>query len=565
MSDTKCQPGDTSGFPLKLAQSLHSPWPAIKDSQTQIKNLTVPTDFTVNWGPPTQSAQVSVTNTVAANGFPGVFQIRGIQTITDSTNLILGTANYKCSGVLSIVQNQHTFFNNIKDALYEVILAFQISNKSTNPSSPDIILLTRPIVFSKDTNSSTFWPAVDEASVRKNVQSVALDMSTMFGYNSSTLMPMITYQTCLPVKLLNYKTKPYSYGSLRVRVSVVTHPLYMVASENGLGRCSIIRNYTFTTEPRNVVDVFDGTSSNTLLQFKDGYGQDGYPIQTKANNLVPFPPPVNISAFSEILQKVEILVPEVFLGKSLAEIVDTKKPPPAKSKKKAFKCYTIDPTKDIVGDQIMVDPTTGKSLLETIDSERDISDSMGINTIYYTLSGPKITGSLPVLRTFPAPQTSDTTIPDLTAFIAQDGLRVKVVYASLSNTSNITQSLSFIGDSSTLTSYLIVQSTIKGLKSTDDLKDDTGSVIINVISINNLTASSSGILPGDIERILVVIFTIVGSIVLFAYLGFIVHMWIYRENGLHNSVIHIFTFIVLLVLLILFGIYVEKPTEEAKS
>ena len=564
MSDTICQPGDTSGFPLKLAQSLYSEWPATKDSQQQLKKLTVPTDFTVNWGHPTQSAQVSVRQTLAANGFPGVFQIRGIQTITDGTNLTLGSANYKCSGVLSIVQNQHTFLNNIKDALYEVILAFQISNKSTNPSSPDIILLTRPIVFSKNTNSSTFWPAVDEACMRKNVQSVALDMSTMFGYDSSTLMPMITYQTCLPVKLLNYKSNPYKYGSMRVRVNVVTHPIYVVATEKGLGRCSVINKYTLITEPRNVVDVFDGTSSNTLLQFKDGYGKDGFPVQTKSNNLVPFAPGSNISAFSDIIQKFEILVPEVFLGKSLAEIAQTKKPPPIKSKKKAFKCYTIDPSKDIVGDQIMVDPTTGKSLLDTLDKENKESDD-GIQAKYYTLSGPKIIGSIPVIRTIPLPNGDNSGITDLTAFIAQDGFRVRIITASMSDTSNIKTSISYIGDSSSLTTASIIESTIARLKPADDLKEDTGSVIINVLSINTLSKSSSGIMPGDIEEILVIIFIIFGSIVLFAYLGFIVHMCLYRENGLHNSFMHMFIFVVVLVLLVLFGVYVGKPVEESKS
>lgn len=566
MSYTICQGGDTSGFPLKLAQSLHSPWPATKDSQEQLKKLTVPTDFIVNWGPPTQSAQISVTQTLGSNGMQGVFQIRGIQTITDGTNLILGTANYKCSGVLSIVQNQHTFFNNLKDALYEVILAFQISNKSTNPSSPDIILLTRPIIFSKDTNSAPFWRAVDEASMRRNVQSTPLDMSTMFGYNSSTLLPMIAYQTCLPVKLLNYKSKPYKYGSMRVRVSVVTQPLYVIASENGLGRCSIIKKYTLITEPRNVVDVFEGASMNTFLQFKDGYGKDGYPTQMQANNLVPFAPGFNISTFSEIIQKIEILVPEAFLGKSLSELAGAGNPPPIKSKKKAFKCYTIDPTKDIVGDQIMVDTTTGRSLLDTIDKEQDTSESPAIKTTYYTLSGSKITGSVPVLKTFPAPQTKDNSIPDLTAFVAQDLTRVRVVYASLSDTSTVTKSFSYIGDSTALTSYLIIDSTVNDLKPKDDFKEDAkDSIVINIISIDTLTASSSGILPGDIESILVVVFTIVGSIVLFAYLGFIVHMWIYKENGLKNSMLHIFIFIVLLILLILFGIYVEKPTEESKS
>jgi len=453
MSDTKCQPGDTTGFPLKLSQSIFSEWPASKNSQEEIKKLTVPTDFNVNWGPPTQSAQVSVTQTTTANGVPGVFQIRGIQNITDSSTLTLGNANYKCSGVLSVVQNQHTFLTNNQDALYEVILAFQIANKSSNPSSPDVILLTRPIVFST-WNTNSFWPAVDEACMRGTVQSVALDMSTMFGYNSSTLLPMITYQTCLPVKLVNYKTKPYAYGSIRVRVNVATQPIYVVANTNGLAKCSVINKYTLITEPRNVVDVFDSASANTQFQFKDGYGKDDFPLQNKSN-LVPLAPGASISALKDLLQKVIILVPEAFLGKSLSEIATIKIPPPKKSQKKAFKCYTIDPQKDIVGDQIMVDPSTGESLQDTMEENH---------------LGPSLEVSSP-----------------------------------------------------------------------------------------------SGIMPGDIEQALVVICVLIGSILLFIYLGFIVHLWIYREDGVNGSLMHILIFTVLLISLVLFGVYAEKPTQESNS
>jgi hypothetical protein len=368
MSDTSCQPGDTHGFPLKISQSLFSKWPATDNPMDQIQKLIIPTDFTVQWGPPTQSAQISVTQTTISDNSPGLFQIRGISTITDSTSLTYGNATYRCSGVLSIVQNQHPFFCQDKNALYEVILSFQIANKSMNPSSPDIILLTRPIVFST-WNSSTFWPAVDEACMRNTTKSVALDMSTMFGYNASVLMPMVSYQSCLPVKLLNYKNMPYFNGSLRIRVNTVLQPIYMVASENGLGRCSSIRRYTLTTEPRRPVDIFENVSANTILQFQDGYGSDSYPIQTTQENLVPNNSGTPLTAFTDILHTIEIVVPEEFLGKSFAEISAASKLTDKTPKKKAFKCYTIDPNKDIIGDQIMIDPTTGDPLKDTLQQE----------------------------------------------------------------------------------------------------------------------------------------------------------------------------------------------------
>lgn len=457
MSDTTCNPGDNSGFPLQLSQSLFTEWPSTKDAQAQIQKLVVPTDFTVQWGPSTQSARISVTQTGRSGDSPGLFQIRGLSTITDSTSLTYGTASYKCSGVLSIVQNQHPTFSQDPKALYEVILAFQIANKSTNPSSPDIILITRPIVFTT-WNSSPFWPAVDEACLRNSPQTIAADLSTMFGYNETTLMPMISYQTCLPVKLLNYKSKPYSYGSIRMRVNVVPNPIYMVASENGLGKCSSIRNYTLITEPRRPIDVFDNASANTIFQFRDGYGSDLYPVQTTKEHLIPNGGGT-LSAFTDVLHKIEILVPEEFLGKSLSEISKASSIPVKKSKKKAFKCYTIDPLRDIVDDQIMIDPTTGEPLKDTLTNEA--LESAGGDPIY--MNG------------------SDT----------------------------------------------------------------------------------SGIMPGDIETIVITICVVMGTIILLAYLGYISHLIIYRSAGFHEALPHVFGFIMSLLILILIGSFIDS--EKSKS
>ena len=481
MSDTQCQPGDTTGFPVKLSQSLYTNWPSTANPQEQIKKLIVPTDFTVQWGPPAQSAQVAVRQTVRRDGIPGVFQISGISTITDSTSLTYGNAVYKCSGVISIVQNQHPNFCQESNALYEAILAFQISNKSTNPSSPDVVLLCRPIIFST-WNSSTFWPAVDTACVEGKPQSVAVDLSTMYGYNSSLLMPMITYQSCIPVKLLNYNRNPYSYGSIRMRVHVVPQPIYMVASENGLGKCSIINKYTLVTSGAGPVSIFSGASGNTLLQFRDGFGKDLYPIQTTSENLVLSASPNAISAFTDILQKFEVHVPESFLGKSLAEISSLNTPPPVQKKKKAYKCYTIDPAKDVVGDQIMIDPTTGQRLEDTMTQEAmDAAGGDMTQTKYYMLYGSALSSTLRVQRTLAIPpQTSG--ISDLTAFISQDNDRVRIIFASMSDTTNVWKSISYIGKSSSFD-----ENTLTSLDSKADLQtDDPGSVNVNVISINSL-------------------------------------------------------------------------------
>jgi len=374
MSEVQCRAGDTTGFPVTLAQSLYKEWPATNDAQRQIQSLTVPTDFSIQWlnNGIQANTTISVRYTTSSGGVPGVFQISGFN--PDGSTITFGKAQYKCSGVISIVQNQHPMFCRDNFAQYEMILAFQIINKATNPSSPDIILLCRPISFQSSGSNppNSFWNAVDTATFRNAPQTASLDLSTFFGYNASMLMPMVTYQTCMPVKLLKTGGTA-SYGSLRIRVNVVTQPIRIFASENGLGKCSSIRKYTLVTTANGPIDIFG--SGYNLIQFKDGTGADTFPNQNSKSNLVPNEAPNSISALSDILQKFEILVPEAFLGKSLAEISNAPTPQGPKRKKRPFKCYTIDPTKDIVDGQIMVDPTTGQSLKDT--QKQDALDAAG--------------------------------------------------------------------------------------------------------------------------------------------------------------------------------------------
>jgi hypothetical protein len=554
MSDTQCKPGDTTGFPVTLSQSLYTNWPATSNSQEQLQKLTIPTDFSIQWqNNGIQTCNISVKQTLNSAGVPGVFQVSGFS--PDGCTITYGSAIYQCSGVISIIQNQHPTFTQGGNAQYEMILAFQIKNKNINPSSPDIILLCRPLIFQKSGGNTPFWNAVDVATTQQTLQNnIAIDLSSFYGYNASLPMPMITYQTCLPVK--HFNNSQYSYGSLRMRVNVVPQPLYVVASETGLGKCSSINKYTLVTSGNGPIDIF---GYGTIIQFRDGNGSDLFPVQTTKSNLVPNTAPNSISAFADVLQKFEILVPEAFLGKSLADIANAQAPPPVKNKKKAYKCYTIDPSKDIVGDQIMVDPTTGQSLRDTMRDTTDMSDNpIGPDTKYYTLYGDDITGVVTVKYTYP----SGGSIPGLNAFIGQDGSLVRYAIAPLDDLSNVIESGNFPGTVSGIRSYDDMVKIMQKIKPADDNKKDTGSVHINEVTVSGTAnAASSGIMPGDIEHVITAILTAIGTIALLAYLGFIVHMLIYRDTGFHDSLPHLLGFIVCLIALILFSIYVEKPTE----
>jgi hypothetical protein len=334
-----------------------------------------------------------------------------------------------------------------------MILAFQIINKSTNPSSPDIILVTRPIVFGNSTSSEQpFWAAVNKSVSARSPQSTKFNLSNIYGYNASMLLPMITYQTCLPVKLRNYLGQASTTTSISVRVNVVMQPITVIATDSGLGKCSIIKQYMLVTEPKRPVDIFPNASANTIFQFRDGYGNDLFPTHSN-NYYVPQAPNETVTAFKDIIHKFEILVPEALLGKSLGEIADVTAPPPAPNKKKAFKCYRIDPDKDIKDDQILVDPKTGQSLHDTMNQEA--LESAG-------------------------------------------------------------------GDP-----------TLAGL---------------------NEPNTSSGLMPGDIQQILLSIFIIIGTIIMLSYLGFIAHTLLVHKD-LHNGIYHFIFLILIVIVLSLIGAF----------
>lgn len=362
MSTTQCGNGTTSGFPLKLYQSLYSNWPATLNPEKQLKKITIPTDFEFQWQNTGVESTISVTKTT------DVFQIKGFNNV--GSTISYGTASYKCSDTISIVKNQHTNFSQDARANYEMILSFQIINKDINPSSPHIILVCRPLLFTETSSDKTtgtnteFWKAVNDSANDGSSKKAKVDLSTFFGYNSNTPMPVITYETCLPIKYFMSNSDNGTTGSLRIRVHVV--PLHLTVlsslSSTGIGGlCSNISRYTLVG---NVPDIIGAK----ILQFKDGLGPDGFP-SIKLNNLKPLSSAEVISAFDDVLNKVQILVPEAFLDKSIDDIASSYTAPITSSKNKPYKCYTINPEKDIINGEIMVDPTTGETLQETIKKE----------------------------------------------------------------------------------------------------------------------------------------------------------------------------------------------------
>jgi hypothetical protein len=455
MSLQSCQPGSTVGFPLKLLHNLFDSWAAASSTtEVALKQNTLVNDITVNWGPIQRGAQIKATTSESS------FTVTGFSVAADSTTLTIGTAEYRCSEVISITKIQHPMFCKDSNALYEFIQAFQIQNKASNPSSSDIILITRPLVFDA-TKTDPFWSAIDASVLAKGKpQSVDLDLKSLYAYSTGELLPMVMYQSCLPVQLLNYNASQVK-GNIKIQVNVIMAPIYVKATDSGLGLCRNVNTYSLVTTPKRPVDCFPNASSTTVFQFSTGLNT--FPTDSK-NNYTFLSPNSILSDLSSVVERITIQIPKFLLGKSLS-VVSNKIPPYLPGlvegfeggSNKTYKCYKIDPTKDIRNDQILVDPTTGESLSQTM-ADQDINQD-----------------------------------PEILA------------------------------------------------------------------ALNGQTPKVSGILPGDIQFILSIIATVLGSILLLSYFWYIKHV-IFDLKDLNWGILHTLIFIGLFIALVFFSIFFDKKS-----
>ena len=368
MSLQNCGTGIT-GFPLRLNRNIFDPnWLGADESSR--KKMVSPIDFDIQWGKANPGMQIE---TVADTN---VFQIKFPDDYANTTSITYGRGKdlltYKPLPYLSLTKIQHgTLVNQNGNPTQEAILAFTIDRnaKQNNPSSPDIILLCRPLVLSADASSATgassnLWRAINESvkTTPPTRKTTTVDLSSIYTYGGGDQLPlpMMTYETCIPTRFISSTAN--SEGSVLIRVHVATNPLTIYSENTGTGKCTTINNYIF---PESIKRLISPTLNKTDLQFSTGSGGANYqyPSSRVAGYYTPIVNSAIISSWPEVKNKIEYLIPESLLGKSLADIANQIAPPIKKSSaRKQFKCYPIDPRKDIVGDQITIDPTSGERL-----------------------------------------------------------------------------------------------------------------------------------------------------------------------------------------------------------
>lgn len=362
-----CQDGSLTGFPLQINPQI-SIYDSSSVSQDVIDTITTPVEYSFNWAP---SAPFSM-SIFRSPGATGLFQIKGFDAIASGTTIMIGGAIYSCSNIISIVQNQHKFACADQGALYEIILAFQVQNKMQNQSSPDIILMCRPLVFTNWTiDTSDFWPSVYNLITLPagSTRTATMDLSSLFAYDSTTPRPMVTYTTCMPYNLVG--SPSVQNLNISVAVNIVGQPIYLNVPTQVSNACAAITKYTLATS--TIFPNFVNVNAGQYFQFaNNGYSNPA----TRQNNYI-MGTPRSITA-SDISRYIQIQVPEGMLGESLEDINSYTASNLPKSVKKQYKCYTINPDTDIDGDKILIDPTNGKPLRDSV-IDSNTSKSLGID------------------------------------------------------------------------------------------------------------------------------------------------------------------------------------------
>jgi hypothetical protein len=158
--------------------------------------------------------------------------------------------------------------------------------------------------------------------------------------------------------------------NISVAVNIIGQPIYLNVPSQVSNACAAITKYTLATS--TIFPNFVNVNSGQYFQFaNNGYSNPA----TRQNNYI-MGTPRSISA-SEISRYIQLQVPEGMLGQSLEDINSYTANTLPKSVKKQYKCYTINPHTDIDGDKILIDPTNGKPLRDSV-IDSNTSKSLGI-------------------------------------------------------------------------------------------------------------------------------------------------------------------------------------------
>jgi hypothetical protein len=365
-----CAAGTIPGFPLTLKQNLFETWSTCpdKDKKTPeeiMRTLTVTSDLTMGLVDVIPKG-VEIGTRVQVGRFTRIV-LPDSMTGWNSTITFHGS-RYKASPYISIVGKQH--HNLIKyrpnDVRIELIWAFQKEENKIANEDPQVILLCRPAMFTSSAWPDMFWDTVNASLADSNK-----NKSMTENYSIRKIFPMsstVTYELCLNSKVTNSFATTTVQAPFKIRVYVINDILQIPNSTTGeqtsvRATCPVLVDYSLITldGANGPASIVNNAPKPGIFQFVSGAG----PPTSENFKLPKIDGSSYISDWTNVKQYIKIQLPDEEYRFNVGNDVNI----PRYSPRKKFKCYTIDPKKDIVGDQITIDPKTGQPLEEYMREE----------------------------------------------------------------------------------------------------------------------------------------------------------------------------------------------------
>lgn len=365
----ECSTGTVNGFPLTIKQNLFQPWATCPEKDTKTPNeimrsLTVTTDLTSGLAP-TNLKGSDLRTTVQVGAFTRIV-LPGSISGSNSTLTYTGI-QYRASPYISINKIQHG--NLLKydptSATVELIWAFQKEDQKKATEDPQVILICRPAKFDTTGRSrDAFWDAVNASLADSNKGKPVQD-----SYTIQNIFPLrqksVMYQMCITSKVSNTYATQSDISPFKIRVYVINDILSIPQANNATSvnaTCPALVDYSLITfdGSNGPAAIVNTTITGGIFQFISGSSSSN-----SANFKIPRINGTFITDWATVKSHIEIQVPD----EEYRFNTGTDGSLPGVTPRKQFKCYTIDPQKDIVGDQITIDPKTGQPLEEYMRDE----------------------------------------------------------------------------------------------------------------------------------------------------------------------------------------------------
>ncbi len=327
-----CPTGTIGGFPITSNKNLYEKWPGY-NTAGGTKNLETPYDLTISW-------QRKIYN---GNTFRVEFSANSYARIIIpfyGSSITYNNTIYNALPYMSLVNVQNKKLLKEENATQELIWAFKCPDPYAIPGNkPHLILICRATRYKQTDSVDAFWQVVDSSftstSRRSNIQS-DYDMNALFPTNEFNV-----YETCMEVgSIKNYRIRVY------VIPNILDIPLRNDSETNKT--CTTVNKLQL-----NMADIpFNG---NNLV------------LQSLSSNV--------IQSWDDVKKHIQV---------QKEGLQNNSNTTPVSGPKKNFKCYTIDPDKDVIGDQITIDPATGQPLLEYL-REDDIDELQSNTPSWFTI------------------------------------------------------------------------------------------------------------------------------------------------------------------------------------